>query len=109
MYKPFFTEYFNEKIKKWLKKDRNAVIKVKKKIEDDLFLSDPQRKAILIKDPDLLGMRRTKFSNIRLSFNICKECKETGEKEIYNCNFCDQLPENAIVIFDFDYRKSFYK
>lgn len=49
------------------------------------------------------GLRSyTKFkSDNRIVFAICKECRENGFENVNNCEDCDEITDNTIMLFAF--------
>ncbi len=54
----------------------------------------------------LRGKRKLKFmgDKLRLEFAICEECRSLNHTSLNNCKDCEQIPNNAVKIFDVFFR-----
>ncbi len=69
--------------------------------------TEPYTKSEQLQGP-LKGKRKHRVGNLRIVFAICEECRELGHDSINNCVDCDNMPDNALKVFDAGFRGAIY-
>ena len=106
MYQPYFTDDFQNKLDKDHRRDRATHDRVTKTV--DSIIENPEHNTFPL-IADLLGKRKKRAGDIRIFFAICEECREKGYTQLNGCEGCETYPDDAIMFFDYSFRKDAYK
>jgi len=71
------------------------------------IVRDPYKVSVFLKG-DLKGKRKFRKGRVRIVFAICEECRRLGHQQINQCVDCDEIPNNAIKVFDVGLRGQIY-
>lgn len=97
------TPEFKKVIKK-LKKNKAIKKKADNAVKD--IILDPYHNSSIFKERKIMKRR---FGDYRMFYQVCEDCKLRKVDHIIQCADCDDIPENAVVFFDFRHKKDSYK
>lgn len=98
--------YLIDKLNKKLAKTDDQIVRRIHKGISDLYENPYQISEQL--HGDLKGKRKHREGNLRIEFAICEECRKLGHDTINKCVDCGDMPENALKVFDADFRGAIY-
>jgi len=85
--------------------DGQVVKRVHRGIND--LHEDPYRRSKQLHG-NLKGKRKHREGNLRIEFAVCEECRKLRHDKINKCIDCGDMPENALKVFDADFRGAIY-
>lgn len=94
------------KLDKKLKKLDNTIYRRFVKGINSLSTDPYQKSERLV--GDLKSLRKHRIGKLRIEFAICEECRKLKHTTINRCVDCDDIPENALKVFDADFRGAIY-
>lgn len=98
-----------EHVGKKLRKMKNRDPALYRRVEDAIreLARNPRSLSVFLKG-EFKGKRKFRKGRIRIVFAICEECRRLGHLQINQCVDCDEIPSNAIKIFDIGLRGQIY-
>ena len=97
------TEAFKKFLESLNKSEQEIVKKALRKLKDTV---DHERRKSTFLQGRLAGTRKFRFSQVRIFYRICNECRELNHDKIYErCAWCERA-DDLINIIDGDMRGS---
>lgn len=107
LYEAYKQPNVNRFLKKLKKRQKKRLESIDKAIMG--LIEDPYIDSVPLVDSKFMGLRRVKAEKDRIIYQICSECRDLpAVREKRNCIDCDNIPVNAIKVFDILPRRSAY-
>jgi hypothetical protein len=94
----------------WLRRkvDRTIAERIEKTVAQKIA-DDPERATKRLQAQALKPQRTLRIGDWRLFFIYCKECRNEGYAQRWNCPNCGDVPNEALVLFDIEKRSDAYQ